>query len=67
MSSDKVGLERKFMIVVAVIWIMLLAVLPLVNTASVQVFGIPLLWFWVLMWVIIVPIVLSIAYIMLER
>jgi uncharacterized membrane protein YagU involved in acid resistance len=66
-SSDKVGLERKFMIVVAVIWIMLLAVLPLVNTASVQVFGIPLLWFWVLMWVIIVPIVLSIAYIMLER
>jgi|GEM_PF-949937 len=65
-SNNKIELERRFMIVVAIIWIMLLAVLPLVNTASIQIFGIPLLWFWVLLWVIIVPIVLSIAYIMLE-
>jgi len=58
--------ERIFMYIAAIIWIMLSAALPFVNTASIYVFGIPLLWFWVLLWVFVVPIVLTIAYIVLE-
>ena len=58
--------ERVFMVVAALIWVMLSAVLPLVNRPDVHVLGIPLLWFWVLMWVFVVPVVLSIAYYVLE-
>jgi len=54
------------MYIAAIIWIMLSAALPFVNTASIYVFGIPLLWFWVLLWVFVVPIVLTIAYMVLE-
>jgi hypothetical protein len=45
---------------------MLTAVLPAVNRYDIKVLGIPLLWFWVLLWVFIVPVFLSIAYYMLE-
>jgi hypothetical protein len=60
------SIERRFMAIVALIWVMLSAVLPLVNRPDVHVFGIPLLWFWVLLWVFVVPVVLSVAYYVLE-
>ncbi|MCI4437263.1 MAG: hypothetical protein JHC33_10700 [Ignisphaera sp.] len=62
----KRSLERKFMVGTAIIWFMLTAVLPAVNRYDIKVLGIPLLWFWVLLWVFIVPVFLSIAYYMLE-
>jgi hypothetical protein len=58
--------EKKFMVVAALIWLMLSAVLPVVNRPDVHVLGIPLLWFWVLVWVFIVPVFLSVAYYVLE-
>lgn len=64
--SEKVVTERKFMIAAAAVWFMLSIVLPLVNRPDVHVLGIPLLWFWVLLWVFIVPILLTIAYYVLE-
>jgi len=54
--------EKKFMVVAALIWLMLSAALPVVNRPDVHVLGIPLLWFWVLVWVFIVPVFLSVAY-----
>jgi len=65
-SQNKRRLERTFMYITAIIWIMLSIALPLVNTASIYVFDIPLLWFWVMLWVFVVPIVLSVAYVLLE-
>jgi len=59
-------IERMFMAIAALIWVMLSAALPLVNRPDAHVLGIPLLWFWVLMWVFVVPIVLSVAYYLLE-
>lgn len=64
--SRKAFTERKFMIAAAVVWLMLSAVLPVVNRPDVHVAGIPLLWFWVLVWVFIVPILLTTAYYVLE-
>jgi len=58
--------EKKFMVVAALIWLMLSAALPVVNRPDVHVLGIPLLWFWVLVWVFIVPVFLSVAYYVLE-
>lgn len=58
--------ERAFIAATALVWIMLSAALPLVNRADVHVFGIPILWFWVLLWVFIVPVLLSVAYYVLE-
>jgi hypothetical protein len=58
--------EKKFMVVTALIWLMLSAALPVVNRPDVHVLGIPLLWFWVLVWVFIVPVFLSVAYYVLE-
>ncbi len=65
-SKIKKKLERVFMVVVAVIWLMLSVALPLVNRPGVHVLGIPLLWFWTLLWVFVVPVVLSLAYYFLE-
>jgi hypothetical protein len=65
-AERKRSIERKFMAIVALIWVMLSAVLPLVNRPDAHVFGIPLLWFWVLLWVFVVPVVLSVAYYVLE-
>jgi len=64
--EEKRKVERMFMAIAALIWAMLSAVLPLMNRPDVHVFGIPLLWFWVLLWVFVVPVVLSIAYYVLE-
>ncbi len=58
--------ERIFMLLAAVVWIMLTAFLPLVNNPGVRVAGIPILWFWVFVWVWIVPVLLSVAYYVLE-
>ena len=65
-STDVKKTERAFMAIVAVIWIMLSLGLVFANRPDVHVAGIPLLWFWVLLWVIVVPVVLSIAYYVLE-
>ncbi len=65
-SQNKHRLEKIFMIITAIVWVMLSIALPLVNTASIRVFGIPLLWFWVMLWVFIVPVMLSVAYVLLE-
>jgi hypothetical protein len=62
----KRSIERRFIAIVALIWVMLSAILPLVNRPDVHVLGIPLLWFWVLLWVFVVPVVLSVAYYVLE-
>ncbi|MEM1650300.1 MAG: hypothetical protein QXY48_05465 [Sulfolobales archaeon] len=64
--SRKTATERRFIAVAAVIWFMLSVVLPVVNRPDVHVVGIPLLWFWVLVWVFAVPILLTIAYYVLE-
>jgi len=64
--EGKRKVEKMFMAIATLIWVMLSAVLPLVNRPDVYVFGIPLLWFWVLLWVFVVPVVLSIAYYVLE-
>ncbi|MEM3806129.1 MAG: hypothetical protein QXV08_08750 [Desulfurococcus sp.] len=64
--SRKTATEKRFMIATAVIWFMLSAMLPVVNRPDVHVLGIPLLWFWVLLWVFTVPVLLSIAYYVLE-
>lgn len=58
--------ERVFMAAAAVVWLMLTAFLPLVNNPGARVAGIPLLWFWVLVWVWVVPVLLSVAYYFLE-
>lgn len=65
-NERKKKTERVFMAAAALIWIMLSVALPLVNRAEVHVFGIPILWFWVLLWVFIVPVLLSVAYYVLE-
>lgn len=64
--SGKTATERKFIAAAAVIWFMLSVILPVVNRPDVHVVGIPLLWFWVLIWVFAVPILLTIAYYVLE-
>ncbi len=65
-SRNKRRLEKIFMSITAIVWAMLSIALPLVNTASIRVFGIPLLWFWVMLWVFAVPVMLSVAYVLLE-
>jgi len=64
--SRKTVTERKFMVATAVVWFMLSIVLPIINRPNVHIAGIPLLWFWVLIWVFVVPVLLTLAYYMLE-
>lgn len=59
--------ERAFMWATLVIWLMLTVPIPFLNGSPVTVGGMPILWFWVLLWVIITAIVLSIAYAVVER
>ena len=59
--------ERLFMWITLVIWIMLTVPIPFLNGSPVTVGGMPILWFWVLLWVVITAITLSAAYAAVEK
>ena len=66
-SDERVkSIERVFMAIVAIIWFMLSVGLIFVNKPGIYVAGIPLLWFWTLVWIIITALTLTVAYYVLE-
>jgi hypothetical protein len=48
-TERKRRVERVFMDIVALVWVMPSAILPLVNRPDVHVLEIPLLWLWVML------------------
>lgn len=64
-ESKSMKIERIFLIVIAVVWVIMLLPLPFLNV-PVFIGGIPLLWFWVLLWSVLISIILTIAYYMIE-
>ena len=59
--------EKKLVLVVILIWLWLTAPIPFINTIEPFILGLPILWFWVLLGVIIATVVLTIGYLLLER
>ncbi|RLG88037.1 MAG: hypothetical protein DRO15_03720 [Thermoprotei archaeon] len=39
-----------------------IALLPVINVARISVFGIPFLWFWSFLWVVLITIIITILY-----
>ncbi|RLG85408.1 MAG: hypothetical protein DRO39_05695 [Thermoprotei archaeon] len=59
--------ERLFMWLAALIWLMVTVPAPFLNGLPVFVAGMPILWFWMLLWVVLAAVLLTVAYFVVER
>lgn len=44
-----------------------IAILPIINVIRIDIIGVPLLWFWAFIWVVLTAIIISILYLVESR